>query len=72
MRAVSMEATRSKQSVQHRREDHPASNTRNATYPGGDTSQKGKACHSFVSLTVLKQERLKKAKAMAENAVKVC
>ncbi|XP_037345795.2 tubulin monoglycylase TTLL3-like isoform X2 [Pungitius pungitius] len=72
MRAdVSMEATRSKQSVQHGREDHPASNARNATYPGGDTTPKGKACHGFVSLTVLKQERLKKAKAMAENAVKM-
>lgn len=36
------------------------------------TPPKGKACRSFVRLTVLKQETLKKAKAMAENAVKVC
>lgn len=72
MRAdVSMEATRSKQSVQQGRDKHQATATPNATYPGGDTPPKGKACRSFVRLTVLKQETLKKAKAMAENAVKM-
>ncbi|KAM8917414.1 tubulin monoglycylase TTLL3-like [Spinachia spinachia] len=66
-----MEASRCKQSVQHRREENQATNTQYTTYSGNDTLPKAGGCRSFVSLTLLKQERLQKAKAMAENAVKM-
>ncbi|XP_070759005.1 tubulin monoglycylase TTLL3-like [Enoplosus armatus] len=72
MRAdVSMEATRSRESVQLGQEGHQATDIPCTPCPVSATPPEGRVRRSFVSLPVLNPERMRTAKALADKAVKM-